>query len=45
MKQNRQVGLVREKFGKKALLQVGIMPMTVALADLVVVKQKKSRKG
>ena len=41
MKQNRQVGLVREIRGRKALLQVGIMPMTVALADLVVVKQKE----
>lgn len=40
MKQNRQVGIVKEIRGKKALLQVGIMPMTVALKDLVVVKEK-----
>ncbi len=40
MKQNRQVGIVKEIRGKKALLQVGIMPMTVELADLVVVKDK-----
>ena len=37
MHQNRQVGIVKEIRGKKALLQVGIMPMTVALQDLVVV--------
>ncbi|MBC7536179.1 MAG: DNA mismatch repair protein MutS [Ferruginibacter sp.] len=37
MHQNRQVGIVKEIRGKKALLQVGIMPMTVALHDLVVV--------
>ena len=40
MKQNRQVGIVKSIRGKKALLQVGIMPMTVALSDLVVVKDK-----
>jgi DNA mismatch repair protein MutS2 len=40
MKQNRQVGIVKEMRGKKALLQVGIMPMTVDLKDLVVVKDK-----
>ena len=40
MKQNRQVGIVKEIRGKKALLQVGIMPMTVALKDLVVVVDK-----
>ena len=42
MKQNRQVGTVKEIRGKKALLQVGVMPMTVALKDLVVVKEKNS---
>ncbi|MBK8494768.1 MAG: DNA mismatch repair protein MutS [Chitinophagaceae bacterium] len=40
MKQNRQVGLVKEIRGKKAVLQVGVMPITVALKDLVVVKDK-----
>ncbi len=38
MKQNRQVGLVKEIRGKKVILQVGIMPMQVLLEDLVVVK-------
>ena len=41
MKQNRQVGIVKELRGKKVLLQVGIMPMTVALKDLVVVVEKE----
>lgn len=41
MKQNRQVGLVKEIRGKKAVLQVGVMPITVALKDLVVVKDKE----
>ncbi len=40
MKQNRQVGIVKEIRGKKAILQVGVMPMTVELKDLVVVKDK-----
>ena len=40
MKQNRQFGIVKEIRGKKALLQVGIMPMLVELKDLVVVKEK-----
>lgn len=40
MSQNRQVGIVKEIRGKKALLQVGVMPITVALKDLVVVVDK-----
>ena len=40
MKQNRQVGIVKEIRGKKAVLQVGVMPITVELKDLVVVKDK-----
>lgn len=40
MKQNRQVGIVKQIKGKKAILQVGVMPMTVAVADLVLVKEK-----
>ncbi len=42
MKQNRQVGIVKEIRGKKAVLQVGVMPITVELKDLVVVKDKVS---
>ena len=41
MKQNRQVGIVKEIKGKKAILQVGAVPITVALKDLVVVKDKE----
>jgi DNA mismatch repair protein MutS2 len=41
MKQNRQVGVVKEIKGKKAVLQVGVMPITVDLKDLVVVKDKE----
>ena len=41
MKQNRQVGIVKEIKGKKAVLQVGVMPITVELKDLVVVKDKE----
>ena len=40
MKQNRQVGIVKEIRGKKCVLQVGVMPITVELKDLVVVKDK-----
>lgn len=40
MKQNRQVGIVKEIRGKKAVLQVGVMPITVELRSLVVVKDK-----
>jgi DNA mismatch repair protein MutS2 len=40
MKQNHQVGIVKEIKGKKAILQVGVMPITVDLQDLVVVKDK-----
>ena len=42
MKQNRQVGIVKEIRGKKCVLQVGVMPITVDLKDLVVVKDKDS---
>ena len=41
MRQNRQVGIVKEIRGKKAVLQVGVMPITVGLKDLVVVKDKE----
>jgi DNA mismatch repair protein MutS2 len=35
---------VKEIRGKSAILQVGIMPMTVKLEDLVVVKEKQNQK-
>ena len=42
MKKNRQVGVVKEIRGKKALLQVGLVPMLVSISDLVVVQIKES---
>ena len=40
MRQNRQVAVVKELKGKKALLQLGNVPLTVSLKDLVLVKEK-----
>jgi len=40
MKQNRQVAIVKEIRGKKAVVQLGLMPMTVELSDLVAVIEK-----
>ena len=41
MRQNRQIGIVKEIKGKKAVLQVGIMPITVSLEDLTLIKDKE----
>lgn len=41
MKKNFQVGTVKEVRGKKAIVQVGMVPMTVDLDNLVVVEEKK----
>ncbi|HEV2355695.1 MAG TPA: MutS2/Smr-associated SH3 domain-containing protein [Puia sp.] len=40
MKKNHQVGTVREIRGKKAIVQVGLVPITVDLAELTVVQDK-----
>ncbi|MGE5106540.1 MAG: endonuclease MutS2 [Sphingobacteriales bacterium] len=40
MIKNRQVGIVKELRGKKAIVQLGVIPITVELNDLVVVKDK-----
>jgi DNA mismatch repair protein MutS2 len=40
MKKNHQVGNVKEVRGKKAVVQLGLMPITVELSDLIVVKDK-----
>ena len=40
MKKNHQVGEVREIKGKKAVIQLGMIPITVELGDLTVVKEK-----
>jgi len=40
MQNNRTVGTVKEIRGKKAILQVGVVPITVEIKDLVVVIDK-----
>ena len=40
MKANRQIGIVKELRGKKVVIQVGVMPITVDIKDLVVVIDK-----
>lgn len=40
MKANRQVGVVTNIRGKKAIVQVGAIPITVSIEDLVAVKDK-----
>ena len=40
MKKNHQVGEVKEIRGKRAIVQIGLLPMNVELSDLVVVEEK-----
>ncbi len=40
MKKNHQVGTVKEIRGKKAIVQVGLVPITVDLAELIVVQDR-----
>ena len=40
MKKNHQVGEVKEIRGKRAVVQIGLLPMSVELTDLVVVEIK-----
>lgn len=40
MKTNRQVGIVKDIRGKKAIVQVGAVPITVSITELVVVKDR-----
>jgi DNA mismatch repair protein MutS2 len=40
MRKNHQVGMVKEIRAKKAVVQVGLVPMTVGLSDLIVVRDK-----
>jgi len=42
MKANRQVGIVANIRGKKAIIQVGAVPITVSISDLAVIKEKDS---
>ena len=41
MRRNHQVGKVMELRGKRAVVQVGLLPMQVELNDLIVVKEKE----
>jgi DNA mismatch repair protein MutS2 len=40
MRQNHQVGIVKEIRGKKAIVQVGLVPITVELSGLIVVQDR-----
>lgn len=40
LKKNYQVGLVKEIRGKRAIVQIGVLPINVDLADLVAVEEK-----
>lgn len=42
LKKNYQVGSVKEIRGKRAIVQVGLLPMSVDLNDLVVVEEKST---
>lgn len=45
LKKNYQVGEVKEIRGKRAIVQIGILPMNVDLADLVVVEKVETPKA
>ena len=40
MKKNHQVGEVKEIRGKRAVVQIGLLPMSVELSDLIAVEEK-----
>lgn len=40
MKNNQQVGVVREVRGKKAVVQLGMIPITIDLTELVLIRDK-----
>ena len=41
LRQNRQVGIIKSIRGKKAILQIGQLPITVNAIDLVMLKEKE----
>jgi DNA mismatch repair protein MutS2 len=45
MKKNRQVGVVKELRGKKAVVQVGVMPITIDVSELVKVLEKPTEES
>ena len=42
MKTNHQVGIVKEIRSKKAIVQIGLMPITVDINDIIVVRDKNT---
>jgi DNA mismatch repair protein MutS2 len=40
MKKNHQIGMVKEIRGKKAVVQVGLVPITIDLSELIIVRDK-----
>ncbi len=42
MKRNHQVGEVKEIRGKRAIVQIGLLPMNVELNDLIAVEEKQA---
>jgi DNA mismatch repair protein MutS2 len=40
MKKSHQTGIVKELRGKKAVVQVGTIPITMNIADLVLIREK-----
>jgi DNA mismatch repair protein MutS2 len=40
MKKSHQLGTVRELRGKKAVVQVGMIPITINISDLILIKEK-----
>jgi DNA mismatch repair protein MutS2 len=40
MKKNHQIGTVKEIRNKKAVVQIGLMPITVNIGDITVVRDK-----
>lgn len=40
MKKSHQLGIVREIRGKKAIVQVGLIPITIDISDLVLIREK-----
>ncbi len=40
MKKSHQIGTVRELRGKKAIVQIGLIPITIDISDLVLIQEK-----
>ncbi len=44
LKKNYQVGEVKEIRGKRAIVQIGVLPMNVNISDLISVEKVKEEK-